>query len=573
VKWTLDDSRLVYGVGQKDLHFLDINREGELCIALGRHRTTLAQVIQQVVAKTPQKGSTRSSSFTLRVPQLVSSQMTKVLTAFGEAIKEERYQGGFRAVYPLKVNATRQVVRQVLTSSSMYGLEVGTKAELALALDGLLDDRQRLLVCNGVKDEEYLDIVRKAILNGYRIWVSIESPNEAKMSLERLPREKLELALRVKPYVVVQGHWSSAAGRNAKFGLAVHDLIEVLELLKANHAESSVVAIHAHPGSQLSGDISAFAEFVARVYLYLRDTGFSRLTTVDVGGRIPINYDGHLESDTTRSYAHSVVKAIAHVVGNAHPHPIIMSEAGRVVTALHALLVIRILETRRLFPTPLRGEAEASDLVKQVGLEVERAADQRTILQAWQHWLNLTPGHKEVDDLLRYERLSGVLKVRLRHKLVHSVDYENRLNNSLAQDLMRPEYILVGDFAVFNGAIDHVLVDQYFPVLPIDHLHESPATLVRLVDITGDSDGEISVYSPPISGRRLFTQDEFPLTTNRRQQWSGFPIGSLDTIAGSYVVIALVGAYQDAIRMDANLVGALPNVELHVSDQGRWTIR
>ena len=572
MKWTLDDSRLIYGVGRRDLHFLDINAEGELCIALGRHRITLAQVIRQVVAKTPQRESTRSSSFVLRVPQLVSSQMTKVLGAFGEAIEGQRYQGGFRAVFPLKANATRQVVRQVLTSSSMYGLEVGTKAELSLALNGLLDDKQRLLVCNGVKDEEYLDIVRKAILDGYRIWVSIESANEARMSLERLPRDKLELALRVKPYVVVEGHWGQAAGRYAKFGLAIHDLIEVMGLLKANHAESSVVAIHAHPGSQLSGDVSTFGEFVARIYLYLRDAGFSKLTTVDVGGGIPIDYDGHSESDATRSYAHSVVKAIAQAVGNTHPHPIIMSEAGRVVTALHALLVIRILEVRRVFPPQVQDQAVTSDVVKQVGLKLGRGADPRAILQAWQHWLSMMPAHKEVDDLLRYERLSGVLKVQLRRELVHSGNYEHHLNNPLAQDLMRPEYILVGDFAVFNGAIDHVLVNQYFPVLPVDHLRDPPATLVRLVDITGDSDGEISEYSPPISTKRLFTRDGFPLTTDRKEQWSGFPIGSLDTIAGSYVVIALVGAYQDAIKMDANLVGALPDVELHVADQGRWTI-
>jgi len=572
VKWTLDDSRLVYGVGQKDLHFLDINREGELCLALGRHRIKLAEVIQQAVKKLQQE-STRSSSFTLRVPQLISSQITKVLTAFGDAMKEQRYQGGFRAVYPLKANAARQVVRQVLTSSSMYGLEVGTKAELSLALNGLLDDKQRLLVCDGVKDEEYLEIVRQAILDGYRVWVSIESLNEARMSLERLPRERLELALRVKPYVLVEGPWSQAAGRNSKFGLAIHDLIEALELLKANHAESSVVAIHAHPGSQLSGSVSAFAEFVARIYVYLHETGFSKLTTVDVGGGLPVDYDGHFESDATRSYAQSVVKAIADVVGNKQPQPIIMSEAGRVVTALHALLVIRILEARRVFPMPLQGEAETSDLVKQVGLEFESGVDPRIILQAWQRWSNLMPAHKEVDDLLRYERLSGVVKAQLRRKFVHSGDYESRLNNPLAQDLMRPECILVGDFAVFNGAIDHVLVDQYFPVLPINHLHEPPATLVRLVDVTGDSDGEISVYSPPTSKRHLFTQDDFPLTTGRRQQWSGFPIGNLDTISGSYVVIALVGAYQDAIRMEARHVGALPDVELHVTDQGRWTIR
>lgn len=572
MKWTLDDSRLVYGVGQKDLHFLDISPEGALCIVLGSHRITLGQVIQQVVASTPENTRARLSSFTLRIPQLISSQLTKLQTAFGQAIKQLRYRGAFRAIYPLKANHTEQVVQQVFTSGFTDGLEVGTKWELSSALSRLLDGKQRLIVCDGVKDKEYFEIARQAIQDGHQVWVSVESPGEAKMSLELLPRNKLELALRIKPYVEVEGHWSQAAGRNAKFGLAVHDLVEVLELLASKHAKSSVVAIHAHPGSQFSGGVADFAEFVARIYVHLRDIGFTNLATVDVGGGLSIDYDGHLGRDIVQHYAQSMVKAFKDIVGNQHPHPTIMSEAGRVVTASHALLVIRVLEARRVFPPPLGHVAESADLLKQIGTELERETAPRTTLQAWQRWLALAPAQPEIDDLLRYERHSGVVKTELRRKFVRSRTYEKHLGDPLAQDLMRPDYILVGDFSVFNGAIDHILVGQYFPVLPIDHLDERPVALVRLADITSDSDGEISVYSPPISSKRLFTRDDFPLTTSQRQQWSGFPIGNLESLTGSYVVIALVGAYQDAIRMDAGLMGALPDMELTVTDQGRWTV-
>jgi len=573
VKWTLDDSKLVYGVGRKDLHFLDISPEGDLCLVLDSHRITLAQVIQRASAVIREKGHTRASSFTLRVPQLISAQRDKVLTAFSRAMKQQHYRGAFRALYPLKANPAHHVVREVLTANPGYGLEVGTKWELSLALNELLDDKPRLIMCNGVKDDEYVESIRQAIRDGYQTCISIEAPAEVKMVLERLPRDKLRLALRVKPYVAVEGHWSQAAGRHGKFGLAIHDLLEVLELVKANHAESSVVAVHAHPGSQVLGGISAFAEFLVRIYVYLREARFSNVNAVDVGGGLPIDYDGHLESHAVENYTRAIVKAFVDVAAKEHPHPDILSEAGRAVAALHALLVVRILEQRRVFPTPPPSEEESSKLFRQVGIAFEHHDDPVAVLEAWQRWLDVAPAHKDVDDLLRYERHSGVLKLQLRRELVHSRDYEDHLNDPLAQDLLRPEYILVGDFSVFSGAIDHVLADQYFPILPISHLHQTPATLVRLADITCDSDGEISAYSPPINRKRLFTQDSFPLTTTRRREWLGFPIGDLDSIVGSYVVIALVGAYQDAIRMDPRLVGALPNVELRVNDEADWVTR
>jgi arginine decarboxylase len=570
VKWTLDDSKLVYGVGRKDLHFLDISPEGDLCLVLDGHRITLDQVIQRASAVIRDKGHGRASSFTLRVPQLISAQRDKVLTAFGQAMKQQRYRGAFHAFYPLKANPANYVVREVLAANPAYGLEVGTKWELSLALNELLDDKPRLIMCNGVKDGEYVETIRQAIRDGHQTCISIEAPAEVKMVLERLPRDKLQLALRVKPYVAIESHWSQAAGRHGKFGLGIHDLLEVLELLRANHAEASVVAVNAHPGSQVLGGVSAFAEFLGRIYLYLREVGFSNVNAVDVGGGLPIDYDGHLESHAVEDYARAIVKAFIDVAGKEHPHPNILSEAGRVVAALHALLVIRILELRRVFPTPLPSEEESSKLFRQVGIGFEHGDDPVPVLEAWQRWRDVAPAHEDVDDLLRYERDSGVLKLQLRRKLVHSRGYEDHLSNPLAQDLLRPEYILVGDFSVFSGAIDHVLVDQYFPILPISHLRQTPATLVRLADITCDSDGEISAYSPPINRKRLFTQDNFPLTTTRRRQWLGFPIGDLNHIVDSYVVIALVGAYQDAIRMDPRLVGTLPNVELRVSNGGDW---
>jgi arginine decarboxylase len=570
VKWTLDDTRLVYGLAQKDLHFLDVTSEGDLYFALGEHRITLAQVTEQARATLKGRGYMRASSFTLRVPQLISTQIAKVVNTFNMTMKQQRYHGALRLFYSVKANPRSWLVREVLSANPACGLEVGTRWELSLALRELADSKQRLIMCNGVKGDEYIETLRMAILEGYQTVVSIESPAEVPRVLGRLPRDRLQLALRIKPYVEVESHWRQATGRNGKFGLAIHDLLEVLALLKSSHVEASVTTVHAHPGSEVLGGVSTFAEFLAHVYVYLRQSGFSNVNAVDVGGGLPIDYTGYLGKNPVRDHARALVKTFVGVLGKQQPHPDLMVEAGRVATAPHALLVVRILGLHNVFPSAVAGEETDSHLLRAIGIKWKDDDSPVKALQAWHRWQVKARMDGQVHELLQYERRSGVLKTLLRHKFVHSATYQDYLSDPRAQDLLRPDFILIGDFSVFSGAIDHILASQYFPVLPIHYLNQVPATLARLVDITCDSDGEISTHALPISRRRLFTQDEFPLTANRHQVLGGFPIGRLDQVVGDYVVIPLVGAYQDSIRMDGRLVGALPDVELRVNEQGDW---
>ena len=567
VKWTLDDSRLVYGVGKEDLHFLNIDSQGDLIITLDSHQISLREVIRQVGRQVRERGYTRVPSFTLRIPQLIDSQIHKVSQIFKDVMAEQGYQGQYRVVYPLKVNPMKSVIHQILDNNPNYGLEVGTKSELFIVLKELKDKKNRLIMCNGVKDAEYIEIVRQALIEGYNIWISVESVKEAQLTLDLLPRKQMQLALRVKPYVSIVSHWGASAGRHSKFGLGIEDLFQTVNLLQKEKVQNSVVAIHAHPGSQVLGNIYAFAEYIAHTYTYLYDSGFTNLKVINVGGGLPINYDGHLTPGTIHSDASAIIIALTKLLGTNYPHPDIMTESGRVITALYALLIVRAFELRHIFPKSTK--APKTPIIA----EVKKTKDPQSVLEAWATWLKLAANHHELPKILEYEAHTGYVKTQLRQHFVKLNNYEQYLLNPLAKDLLRPEVIIQGNFSVFNGACDHVLVGQYFPVLPITNLHTQPRTLVRLVDITCDSDGEISNYSPPLSDRSLFTQDGFPLTTTRKQNLGGFPVGDLSSIDDDYLAIALIGAYQDVIEMDHNLIGDLPDVQLTLTPKGQWHIQ
>jgi arginine decarboxylase len=566
VKWTLEDSRLVYGVGKEDLHFLDINKHGHLIIRLDNKEISLPEVIQQVGRQVRERGYPRVPSFTLRIPQLIDTQIEKVSQIFHSVMTEHEYQGHYRVVYPLKVNPMKSVIHQILDKNPEYGLEVGTKSELFIVLKELQDKKHRLIMCNGVKDAEYIEIVRQALEEGYNIWISVESVKEAKNALDILPQEKMQLALRVKPYVSIVSHWGASAGRHSKFGLSIEDLFNTIDILKQAKAEQTVVAIHAHPGSQVLGNIYAFAEYIGNTYTHLYDSGFTNIKVINVGGGLPINYDGHLTPGTIHSDASAIIVALTKILNTQYPHPDIMTESGRVITALYALLIVRAFELRHIFPQT----KDTPDLP--LLLEAKKAKDGRTILQAWRFWLKHASTHQELPEIQQYEQLTGYVKTHLRKLFIQLKNHESYITEPLAQDLLKPDYIIQGNFSVFNGACDHVLVGQYFPILPITNLHTQPTTLVRLVDITCDSDGEISNYTPPLSDRRLYTQDGFPLTTSVKHTLGGFPIGDLSSIDDDYLAIALIGAYQDVIEMDHNLIGDLPDVQLTLTPKGTWHI-
>ena len=577
--WSIDKSRRVYGVNRNDLHFLDITEEGELCLRLRDQIITFKEIIQKIKQMNGNSPG-YSSSFTLRVPQLVTYQVKKLKSVFNRVIDELGYGGRFIGIYPVKVNQRKDCVTAIIRSDSDYGLEAGTKAELLLIKKVIENEKHRIIVCNGAKDPEYLELIKQCMNEGYNIAISIESVHEARLIVEKFRPEETNLVLRIKPYLSVEGHWSHSTGRDSKFGLSIHDLYDVVQLLIQTGFCDSVQTILAHAGSQIT-EIEAFERFgklLTKLYVELREMGLSNLENIDFGGGLAIDYTSSYASDFMYRYAHllvSGVKAQLSEMFDNHPSPNIMIESGRGVTALASMIIVEALEVRSIFP-PTDGKYVSEISEEDVKKTLDRIRNTTTLNEIKEIWnkfheryggLNLAG----MEFILEQEMVTGILEDAIRTKLVE-LNLKSYDIDDLVRSFWRPEHIVIGNFSIFNSIADHVLVKQHFPVIPIRDLHMKPQTTVRLVDITCDSDGEISQFYRPHTDDVWFTGDNRLLSVPGGKMGDGIPVGNLENIKGSCFVLALAGAYQDAIEMDHNLLGDLPDVELYLKDDGKWSL-
>ena len=577
--WSVDDSRLIYGVNRNDLHFLDITEKGDLTLKFRDKSITFREIIQRIKQMNGNAPS-YTSSFTLRVPQLVTYQIKKLKAAFNQAMSELEYTGSFIGIYPVKVNQRKDCVTAVIRSDPDYGLEAGTKTELLLVKRVIESEKHRPIVCNGAKDLEYLKLIKQCMDEGYNIAISVESVHELSLIVDRFTPDKTNLVLRIKPYLNVQGHWSHSTGRDSKFGLSIHDLYDVVELLKKTGFTSSVKTILAHAGSQIT-EIDSFERFgklLTQLYAELRELGLTELSSIDFGGGLAIDYTSSLAPDLMYQYAHLLVlgvKTQLSEITSRHPPPDIMIESGRGVTALASMVIVEALEVRSIFPPPDEQHiSEVSEKDFKMALErIKRASTLETLREIWNEFhekyggLNL----KGMKFIFEQEMITGILEDAVRSRLVE-LNLKSYEIDGLVRSFWRPEHIVVGNFSVFNSIADHVLVQQHFPVLPICDLNVKPQTTVRLVDITCDSDGEITQFYRPHADSVWFTKDDRLLTTPGGMIGDGIPVGNLGNVRGSCFVLALAGAYQDTIEMDHNLLGDLPDVELNLQDDGEWAL-
>jgi arginine decarboxylase len=577
--WSVEKSKLIYGVDRNDLHFLDISENGELCLQIGDQTISFNEIIDRIKYMNGDSPS-YTSSFTLRVPQLITYQIKKLKAAFTRTMDEHNYKGKFIGIYPVKVNQRKDCVTAVLRSDSDYGLEAGTKAELLLIKKVIESEKHRPIVCNGAKDPEYLKLIKQCIDEGYNIAISVESVHELKLIIESFKPEETNLVLRIKPYLSVEGHWSHSTGRDSKFGLSIHDLYDVVKLLKKTGFVTSVQTILAHAGSQIT-KIESFEEFgrlLTKIYAELREMGLSNLQNIDFGGGLAIDYTSSQPSDFVYRYASFLVSGVAAQIsemGNNYPPPNIMVESGRGVTALSTMIVVEALEVRSIFPPP--DGRHVSDITKDDEIKtldaIKKAKSIGELKKIWNLFHDKYGGLtlEGMDFIFEHEMVTGNLEEAVRSRLVE-LNLKSYEVEGLVRNFWYPEHIVIGNFSIFNSIADHVLVKQHFPVIPIQDLHIRPETTIRLVDITCDSDGEIMQFYRPRTDKPWFTQDNRLLTSHNGKIGEGIPVGILDNVRGSCFVLALAGAYQDAIEMDHNLLGDLPDVELYLQEDGEWSL-
>jgi arginine decarboxylase len=500
----------------------------------------------------------------IRFADIIRHRLEEIHQAFDTSMREHGYQGGYCCVYPIKVNQQRQVVEEVFHFGRAYrfGLEAGSKPELLAVL--AIADNVTPIICNGFKDDEYIEMVMLAQKIGRQIMPVVEKFTELELIAKHAEKVgvKPNIGLRVKLASRGSGRWKSSGGYRSKFGLTVSEALKAVDYLKQRGMEDSLKLLHFHLGSQITNirQIKAAVIEAARVYVDLKRAG-TGLTYMDVGGGLGIDYDGSqtdFESSvnyTLEEYARDVVYHIQNICDEAEvPHPTIITESGRAVVAYHSLLVFNVLgvsgfgEEELPATVPEDSEQALIDL-----FETHRSITKKNLLETYHD------AQQALDSALNLFNL-GYLALEQRSLAENFYWAICRKILRLAKELdFFPEELegldaLLSDtyfcnFSLFQSMPDSWAVKQLFPIMPIHRLDEKPTRSAILGDISCDSDGKV---------------DQFIDRRDVKKTLALHPFNNGTYILGAF----LLGAYQEILGDLHNLFGDTNAVHVSLSDQG-----
>lgn len=498
----------------------------------------------------------------LRFSDILKNRMQRIHGSFVRACEEAGYEGRYHGVYPIKVNQQYQVVEEVVEFGSAYnwGLEAGSKPELHATL-AMLEDVEGLIVCNGYKDQEYIELALIGRKMGKRVFIVVEKPNELDLILKSAQRLAIKplIGLRCRLATTSNGRWDDSGGDMSKFGLSPTEMIAAINKLKDAELLDCLQLLHFHIGSQVP-EIRAIKDAMqeaARYFVEVRNLG-APITYMDVGGGLGVNYDGSISSSISsvdyslQEYANDIVwtmKQVCDEEGISHPH--IISESGRALVAHHSVLIVDVLSVTR--PTQA-GHRHVSP-------------DENSPLQVRRLWDTL----QDLEKISPREAIHDGIALRADINKLFSLGHASLADRALADEIywqlltritellseeeieqLSPELILqmadryFCNFSVFQSLPDAWAINQVFPVMPIHRLNEEPTRQGILVDITCDSDGKIQ---------------QFPLNNGISRT---LPL-HCDRASEKYLLgIFLTGAYQEILGDLHNLLGDTHAVHIRV---------
>jgi len=571
--WTLQDATDFYGVDQWGAGYVAINDAGNLEVrpdANPARRIDLKELVDDLCQRDLQP------PLLIRFTDNVRHRLAAIADAFNTAITEFDYKGRYQAVYPIKVNQQRHVVEEVLSFGKQhgFGLEAGSKPEL-LAVMALVEDDHTPIICNGFKDDQFIEAVILATKLGRNIIPVVEKFSELKLIVKYAQRHDVRprIGVRVKLAARGAGRWEQSGGHRSKFGLFVSEVLEAVEFLRAHDMLDCLQLLHSHLGSQINRirTIKTAVNELSRVYVELKRAG-AGLKYVDVGGGLGVDYDGsHREAAaginySLREYANDVVYHLKEVCDDAHvDHPIIISESGRAMVAYHSVLVFNVLGwsgfDRFELPDDLTKE-DLARLPKPVRNLYESYHDLGEHNWA-EYYHDCTLNRDEVLHLfnlgycsLEHRGLAERLYFGICSKVLRYV----RELEEIPQEFRDLEPMLSDTYfcncSIFQSMPDTWAIDQMFPIMPIHRLQERPTCRGILADITCDSDGKIDQFISPLDSR------------------PGKPVLELHPYTGAdyYLAAFLVGAYQETLGDLHNLFGDTNAVHVKIDEDGEVVI-
>ena len=560
-KWTIEDSKELYNINGWGTSYFGINDKGDVYVSPCKNdvQIDLREVMDELSLRdvTP--------PVLLRFPDILDNRIEKTSSCFQRAKEEYGFKGENFIIYPIKVNQMQPVVEEIISHGRKFnlGLEAGSKPELH-AVIAVQCQSDSLIICNGYKDQSYIELALLAQKMGKRIFIVVEKLNELDIIAKASKKlnVKPNLGIRIKLASSGSGKWEDSGGDASKFGLTSSELLEALHILDEKGLHDSLKLIHFHIGSQITKirRIQTALREAAQFYTNLHKMGYD-VDFVDCGGGLGVDYDGTRSSHSESSVNYSIQEYVNDCIytfvdaadKNGISHPNIITESGRSLAAHHSVLVIDVLETASLPEMPEEFEAKETDhqLVKDL-YEIWDNLNPRSMMEDWHDAEQI---REEALDLFSH----GLVDLKTRAEIesmywsvCHEINSLAKSMKHVPDELKNLDKLLADkyfcNFSLFQSLPDSWAIDQLFPIVPVQRLDERPTRNATLQDITCDSDGKISNF---VTNRNV--SHVLPLHTLRRNE-------------PYYLGVFLVGAYQEILGDMHNLFGDTNAVHISVKD-------
>jgi len=563
--WDITQARAAYSTAHWGHGYFDIGPEGHIQVAPRPGRDATRIDLHRITDRLEADGL--SLPVLVRFTDILQDRVERQREAFDHAMTAAEFNGGFTPAYPIKVNQQRRVVEAILNAGQV-GLEAGSKPEL-MAVLGLIAPAG-VVICNGYKDREYVRLALIGQQLGLCVYIVLEKFGELELVIDEARRLGVipRLGVRVRLASLGRGKWENSGGEKSKFGLDSASVLRVVERLRHSGMGDALQLLHVHLGSQVGNirDIHQGMHEVARFYAELHKLGVP-VQVVDVGGGLGIDYEGTRSRSacsinySLQEYANSVVNALAAVcVEQALPHPRLITESGRALTAHHAVLVTNIIDvTRAVDDAPPPPPDDDAPAVLHNLWDSLQTVDSSALLETYHetgHWLAevqtmFTHGLLDLAQRALAERLVSAVRTRLVSRLNPSIPAHREALDELV-DKLADKYFC--NLSIFQSLPDVWAIDQVFPIVPLQRLAERPTRRVVLHDITCDSDGRIDQY---------VNQDGVDSTLQLHAPRAGEPYR---------IGIFLAGAYQEILGDLHNLFGDTHSVNVELDGDGGYRL-
>ena len=566
--WNIEKARETYSLSHWGGDYFDVGENGHLQARPTRdpqHPAIDLHALSEEIA-----AAGLALPVLVRFTDILHDRVDRLSDAFATAMGTHEYAGRYTAVYPIKVNQERSVVREILHHGGQrVGLEAGSKPEL-MAVLALSSQDGGVIVCNGYKDREYIRLALMGQRLGHCVYIVLEKPSELELVIEESRKLGVQpqLGVRVRLASIGRGNWQNTGGEKSKFGLSATQMLRMVERLREAGLLDSLRLLHAHMGSQLANirDIQQGMREVARYYAELHALGVA-IRCVDVGGGLGIDYEGTRSRSVCsmnyglQEYANKVVHTLWETcLDRELPHPDIITESGRAMTAHHAMLITEVIEVEQPLSaaagTPAPAD-EAPMVLHDLWADLDTLAGDNApaVLEIYHNAVQLLTeaqslyvhGMLSMAQKARAEELYVAICQRVRQRL----NPANRSHREILDELnekLADKYFC--NFSLFQSLPDVWALEQVFPIAPLNRLDEAPTRRGTLQDITCDSDGRIDLYV-----------DSEGVETS-------LPLHDLRAGEPYRLGIFLIGAYQEILGDMHNLFGDTNAVNVSLRDGG-----